>query len=114
VRALTGQIEGGSVWIPVTLVFLIPGAFFASRFAGTFWLRGESKRRYVGLAGGGLFMGIGAGIAGGCNLGHSLVGVPLLSMASITTTLSMIAGVFLAVAVGRLLQNRRRSLAIEG
>ena len=41
-------------------------------------------------------MGIGAGIAGGCNLGHSLIGVPLLSLGSIATTLSMALGVFIA------------------
>jgi len=114
VQAVMGQLEGGSMWIPITLLFLIPGAFFASRFAGTFWLRGETGRRYAELAGGGLLMGIGAGIAGGCNLGHSLVGVPLLSIGSITTTLSMIAGVFLAVAAGRLLSTRRDRLAVEG
>ena len=34
-------------------------------------------------------MGIGAALAGGCNLGHSMVGVPLLSMGSIVTTLAM-------------------------
>jgi hypothetical protein len=106
VQALTGQLSGGSLWIPVALIFLIPGAFIASRVAGTFWLRGETGRRYAEFAGGGLLMGIGAGIAGGCNLGHSLVGVPLLSLGSITTTLSMIAGVFLAVAIGRLTAGR--------
>jgi uncharacterized membrane protein YedE/YeeE len=114
VQAIAGQLEGGSMWIPISLIFLIPGAFFASRFAGTFWLRGETGRRYAELAGGGLLMGIGAGIAGGCNLGHSLVGVPLLSLGSIITTISMVAGVFLAVAVGRLLSVRRNRLAVEG
>ncbi len=39
-------------------------------------------------------MGIGAGISGGCNLGHSLVGVPLLSLGSLATTLSMVVGVW--------------------
>ncbi len=114
VRAFTGQLEGGTPWIPVTLLFLIPGAFLASRYAGTFWLRGEKGRRYAELAAGGLLMGAGAGIAGGCNLGHSLVGVPLLSLGSITTTLAMIAGVFLAVAAGRLFSARNKRLAVEG
>ena len=114
VQVISGQLEGGSMWIPISLIFLVPGAFFASKFAGTFWLRGESGRRYAELAGGGLLMGIGAGIAGGCNLGHSLVGVPLLSLGSITTTLWMIAGVFLAVAIGRLLTARRSQPAVEG
>ncbi|MBC8504458.1 MAG: hypothetical protein H8D34_06350, partial [Chloroflexi bacterium] len=39
----------------------------------------------------------------GCNLGHSLVGVPLLSVGSIVTTVSMAVGVFLMDRVVRLL-----------
>jgi uncharacterized membrane protein YedE/YeeE len=113
-QAITGQSSAGSIWIPVTLLFLIPGAFIASRYAGTFWLRGETGRRYAELAGGGLLMGIGAGIAGGCNLGHSLVGVPLLSLGSMATTLAMIAGVFLAVIVRRQFTTTRGRLLAEG
>ncbi len=64
-------------------------------------LRGESLPRYLGLAAGGFLMGIGAAIAGGCNLGHSLVGVPLLSLGSITTTVSMLVGVWAADRVAR-------------
>jgi uncharacterized membrane protein YedE/YeeE len=94
--ALTEGGAGGSLWIPVTLASLVPGAFIAARRADTLWIRGETIRRYGELAIGGFLMGVGAGIAGGCNLGHSLVGVPLLSLGSITTTLSMAVGVFLA------------------
>lgn len=95
--ALTqGGSGGGSLWIPVALVGLVPGAFLAAVRAGTLWVRGESLQRYAALALGGLLMGVGAGIAGGCNLGHSLVGVPLLSLGSITTTASMVVGVWIA------------------
>ncbi len=94
--ALTGTLGGGSPWIPVALVSLVPGAFLAARLSGTLWVRGETPKRYAELAAGGLLMGLGAGIAGGCNLGHSMVGVPLLSLGSITTTLAIITGVFLA------------------
>ena len=112
VLALTGQSEGGaSLWIPVALISLIPGSFIAARRSGTFWLRGENVRRYAELAIGGLLMGIGAGIAGGCNLGHSLVGVPLLSLGSIASTLSMAAGVFLAASVVKLVRMRQRRMA---
>ena len=48
-------------------------------------------------------MGVGAGIAGGCNLGHSMVGVPLLSMGSILTTIAIAAGVFLADRAAKIL-----------
>lgn len=97
--ALAGSGGSGNLWIPLGLVSLIPGAFIAARRADTLWVRGETMRRYVELGIGGLLMGVGAGIAGGCNFGHSLVGVPLLSLGSITTTLAMGAGVYLAVRV---------------
>jgi hypothetical protein len=100
--ALTEGSQGGSLWIPVALVSLIPGAYLAARLSGTWWMRGESLRRYIELAGGGLLMGIGAAIAGGCNLGHGLVGVPLLSMGSITTVIAMAIGVWLADRVVKL------------
>lgn len=100
--ALTAGGVAGSPWIAVALASLIPGAFLAAVTSGTLWIRGETPRRYLELALGGLLMGIGAAIAGGCNLGHSLVGVPLLSMGSITTTVSMAVGVWLADRVVRL------------
>ena len=85
-----------SLWIPVGLVSIIPGAFIAAAVTKTLWVRGETMKRYLELAGGGLLMGVGAGISGGCNLGHSLVGVSLLSLGSITTTIAMALGVWLA------------------
>ena len=94
-ESLLSGTEAGNLWIPVALIALLPGSFIAARLAGTFWARGETSGRYAQLAAGGLLMGIGAGISGGCNLGHSLVGVPLLSLGSITTTLAMLLGVFL-------------------
>lgn len=108
-EALLGGGEPGNLWIPVALVALVPGSLIAAWHAGTFWARGETLTRYGELAAGGLLMGIGAGISGGCNLGHSLVGVPLLSLGSITTTLAMLLGVFLMdrfLAVLRPLQSQ--------
>ena len=92
--AVTGTSP--SWWIPVSLLSIIPGAFLAALFTRTLWVRGETAKRYLELAGGGFLMGVGAAISGGCNLGHSLVGVSLLSMGSITTTISMAVGVWLA------------------
>ncbi|NKQ34447.1 MAG: YeeE/YedE family protein [Chloroflexi bacterium] len=111
VQALTGQGSSGSIWIPLTLIMLVPGALIAAKHSGTFWLRGETTRRYVELGAGGLLMGVGAGIAGGCNLGHSLVGVPLLSMGSITSTIAMAAGVIITTTAVRLWQSRQQTAA---
>ena len=94
----------GNAWIPVALVSIVPGAWFAARRSGTWWRRGEDWRRLAQLAAGGFLMGVGAAIAGGCNLGHGLVGVPLLSLGSITSVLAMILGVFLAHRVSLLLR----------
>ena len=88
-----------SPWIPVSLLAIVPGALAAAVLSGNLWVRGETAGRYAQLAAGGLLMGVGAGISGGCNLGHSLVGVPLLSLGSITTTLSMAIGVYVAQRV---------------
>ena len=92
-----------SWWIPLALVSVIPGAFLAAAAGDRLWFRGENAQRYGQLAVGGLIMGAGAGIAGGCNLGHSMVGVPLLSIGSIVTTLAIVAGVFVAHHAARLL-----------
>ncbi len=91
-RWLAGE-DVGSMWIPLGLVSLIPGALLAAKRSRTLWVRGESGPRYAQLAAGGFTMGVGAGIAGGCNLGHAMVGVPLLSLGSISATIAMIAGV---------------------
>ena len=107
--AVRGENATGNLWIPIALLALVLGAFIAARQAGTFWARGESNVRYVQLAAGGLLMGIGAAISSGCNLGHSLVGVPLLSLGSITTTLAMLLGVYLTERAIRLLPMARRT-----
>jgi uncharacterized membrane protein YedE/YeeE len=103
---LTQGSELWSSWITVSLITIIPGAFIAAKLSGTLWVRGESTKRYVQLAAGGFLMGIGAAISGGCNLGHSLAAVPLLSMGSITTTISMFIGIWLAHHAVRLLRIR--------
>jgi hypothetical protein len=89
-----------------TLVSIVFGSLIAARRAGTLWVRGESMTRYTQLAVGGLLMGIGSGIAGGCNLGHSLVGVPLLSIGSITTSVAMFLGVALTHGVLQITMSR--------
>lgn len=111
VTALAGNSSGDNIWIPLALVSLVPGAFVAARRADTLWIRGETARRYGELAVGGFLMGVGAGIAGGCNLGHSLVGVPLLSLGSITSTLAMGAGVFLADRALKIWRGQRQQTA---
>ncbi len=85
-----------SPWITISLFSIIIGAFIAAINSDKLWIRGETMLRYTELGVGGFIMGVSAAISGGCNLGHSLVGVPLLSLGSITTTLSMVIGIAIA------------------
>lgn len=100
--ALLGR-DVASWWIPVALVSIVPGSLVAAARSGTLWFRGERMHRYVRIVVGSFVMGVGAAIAGGCNLGHSMVGVSLLSVGSIVSTISLVAGLVVGhVAVGAL------------
>jgi uncharacterized membrane protein YedE/YeeE len=52
--------------------------------------------RALRAAAGGVLMGLGANAAHGCNIGHGLTGVSLLSLGSLLATAAMALGVVLA------------------
>lgn len=97
VGAVGGVYDGAPNWWQVAfLLSLVPGATIAARTAGGWWVRGETRVRYVQLATGGVLLGAGAQWAGGCNLGHGLSGIGQLNLSSLLVVASMIAGVALA------------------
>jgi uncharacterized membrane protein YedE/YeeE len=51
----------------------------------------DRARAWRALAGG-VLMGAGGSVAHGCNIGHGLTGLPLLSLGSLLATASMAAG----------------------
>ncbi len=73
---------------------LIAGAYWAARSHGEFALRAPGAQRLLQALGGGVMMGVGAGIAGGCNIGYGLTGVPLFGLSSLTATASIVLGVW--------------------
>jgi len=75
------------------------GAYVAARSQGEFKWRAPGPHRILQALGGGVVMGIGAAIAGGCTVGHSLTGASTLSLTSITASVGIIAGVWSAAAV---------------
>ena len=80
--------------------FGIPlGAYIAARAHGEFKWRAPGPQRTLQSLGGGVVMGIGAAIAGGCTVGHTLTGASTLSLTSITASVGIIAGVWSAAAV---------------
>ncbi|GEP39666.1 transporter [Nocardioides psychrotolerans] len=92
-------------WLVAFLLGIVAGGTVGSRTgdprAGGFRLRGEPRVRYFQLAAGGVLLGAGGWIAGGCNLGHGLSGVAQLSVSSYVVVAAMFLGVTAAAAVSR-------------
>jgi hypothetical protein len=75
---------------------LVLGAFIAAKMAGEFKLRVPKEPKTLLFQWiGGIAMGVGGAFAQGCNVGNFLRGVGLLSVGSIVTTVSIIAGCWL-------------------
>ena len=94
-------VDGGgvNVWLVSFLVALVVGAVIAAKRSSTLWVRGESPVRYGQLAVGGVLLGMGGQIGGGCNLGHGLSGAAQLNVSSWVVVGAIIAGIAAARAV---------------
>lgn len=96
VGVVSSIVDGETdTWHLVLLVALVLGSLVAARTAGGWWLRGETGRRVAGLFAGGLLLGAGAWVAGGCNLGHGLSGMAQLNVSSIVVVAAMAVAVLL-------------------
>lgn len=89
------SVASGSlrVWLLAFLLGIVAGGFLGARRVGAVWVRGESPVRYAQLAAGGLLLGAGGWIAGGCNLGHGLSGMAQMNVSSIVVVIAIVLGV---------------------
>ena len=100
VGAVAGAVAGSpNWWLIAFLVGITLGALVSARSGADFWVRGESRVRYVQLFLGGLLLGAGGWVAGGCNIGHGLSGVAQLNVSSFVVVAAMAVGVRLAIAL---------------
>ncbi|QWR78649.1 YeeE/YedE thiosulfate transporter family protein [Candidatus Magnetomonas plexicatena] len=101
-----GEIRGSDTWMVSMLGGIMLGAFAASKLSGTFQLHGITAiwgrtfsgsvwKRAAVVFGGGILLGVGANIGGGCTTGAFLTGVPTLSVGSIVTSISFFAAAIL-------------------
>ena len=88
-------------------LWLALGVIAGGALLGERRLRMPDAARSARAAAGGLLMGAGGSLAHGCNIGHGLTGLPLLSLGSLLATASMAAG---ALLTWRLLLARRPRL----
>ncbi len=114
IGAVTAASAGRPNWcLTAFLVALVPGATFGARTSGGWRMRGETVTRYVQLAVGGILIGAGGLIAGGCNLGHGVSGVAQLGISSFVMVAGMIGGVALAAAVRERIAETSEGLATQ-
>lgn len=80
-------------WIGMEVFGIIIGAFISALIFKEFKIRfPKDPKAYVQAVIGGALMGWGAGVAGGCNIGHFLSGVPHLAISSLLATAFFILG----------------------
>ncbi len=103
---VTGD-AGGINWSAWMLAALPPGALLASWKGGDLRLRLPDPRRALIQFSGGLVMGTGAALAGGCNIGHGITGLSALALSSSVATVFTMIGNWSATA---LIWNRQRTL----
>jgi len=82
-------------WIGWLIIGTVVGAFIAALIARELKLRVPPAKRLFITFGGGLLMGFGAVLSGGCNITHILSGVPQLSLGSFLAGISIILGAWL-------------------
>ncbi|KWT79600.1 YeeE/YedE thiosulfate transporter family protein [Candidatus Magnetominusculus xianensis] len=94
-----GTVRGTDTWAVAMLGGILIGSFAASRVSHTFQIHGVAQmwgnrfgksiwKRIAVVFAGGLLLGIGANVGGGCTTGAFLTGVSTLSIGSIITSLS--------------------------
>ncbi|MGD9958705.1 YeeE/YedE thiosulfate transporter family protein [Nocardioides sp.] len=86
-------------WLVAFLAGIVAGGHLSARASGGVWIRGEETRRLPRLAAGGLLLGAGGWIAGGCNLGHGLSGMAQLNVSSLVVVAAMVVGVWLGALI---------------
>lgn len=80
-------------WLGMEILGIVIGAFIAALISKEFKMRlPKDPKTFLKVALGGILMGFGAGVAGGCNIGHVLSGLPHLAISSILATIFFVLG----------------------
>lgn len=91
-QGLTGARVPVPTWNVLLVMGIAAGGFLARRTASGGKPGAPQPADLMERFTGGLGLGIGASLAGGCTMGHGLTGLPLLAPASILVMLSIFAG----------------------
>ena len=83
-------------WSGMLVLGILLGSFIAAKLAGEFRWRVPDAATMLRSAGGGVTMGIGAALAGGCTIGNSLVETSLFSYQGWVSFAAIMLGTWLA------------------
>jgi uncharacterized membrane protein YedE/YeeE len=81
-----------TTWAALYIIGVPLGSYASAKALKKFKWRIPGARQLVTIMAGGIMMGFGAVLAGGCNIGQALTGFATLSIGSIIATFAMIAG----------------------
>ncbi len=81
-----------TTWAALYIIGVPLGSYASAKALKKFKWLVPAARQLVTIMGGGIMMGFGAVLAGGCNIGQALTGFATLSIGSIIATLAIIAG----------------------
>lgn len=95
---LTGNFELID-WGVLFVLGIIPGSYLAAKLSGEFRLRVPDAKTLIRAIWGGIFMGSGAALAGGCSIGNSLVETALFSWQGWAALISTFIGVGIACKI---------------
>ncbi len=79
-------------WATFMLLGIPLGSFISARNFGEFMWRSPGPGRIAQAFSGGMIMGVGGVMAGGCTIGHGITGVSLLAMGSIVSLIFIVLG----------------------
>ena len=83
-------------WSVMLVLGILIGSFIAAKLSGEFRWRVPDSATILRSAGGGVAMGVGAALAGGCTIGNSLVETSLFSYQGWVSFAAIIVGVWVA------------------
>ncbi len=94
VSLFSSYTKGGLInWEGAEVLGIVIGAFISAIIAGEFKFRVPKKGiTYLQTAVGGSFLGLGAALAMGCNIGNYFTGIPQLAIGSIVAGIFFILG----------------------
>lgn len=81
-----------TTWAAFYIIGVPLGSYVSAKALKKFKWRVATARQLVTIMAGGIMMGFGAVLAGGCNIGQALTGFATLSVGSIVATVAIIAG----------------------